>query len=82
MITTVQKWGNSQGLRLNREVLLAARIAVGDAVEVTARAGAITIAPAPPARGARDLRELVKRIPKNNKTVEVDWGVPAGKEVW
>ena len=33
MITKVQKWGNSQGLRLSKELLSDARIDVGDAVD-------------------------------------------------
>jgi hypothetical protein len=33
MITKVQRWGNSQGLRLSRELLSNAVLNVGDAVE-------------------------------------------------
>jgi antitoxin MazE len=36
MSTTVQKWGNSQGLRLAKHLLERPRIAVGDDVEVKA----------------------------------------------
>ena len=45
MVTKVQRWGNSQGLRLARQVLEDARIAVGDDVDVVARDGMIVIAP-------------------------------------
>ena len=83
MITKVQKWGNSQGLRLSKELLSGVEIGVGDAVEVTARDGAILIAPVRRARGRLDLRELVRRIPKGAaKAKEVDWGGPVGKEAW
>jgi antitoxin MazE len=82
MITKVQKWGNSQGLRLSKEMLSNVEIGVGDAVEVTARDGAILIAPVRRVRGRHDLRELVRRIPKNCKAAEVDWGGPVGKEAW
>ena len=34
MITKIQKWGNSQGLRLSNAVLSDADINVGDAVKV------------------------------------------------
>jgi antitoxin component of MazEF toxin-antitoxin module len=33
-------------------------------------------------RGGHDLRELVRRIPKDYKSEEVDWGYPVGREVW
>ena len=34
MVTKIQKWGNSQGLRLARQVLEDASISVGDDVDV------------------------------------------------
>jgi antitoxin MazE len=82
MITRIQKWGNSQGLRLARQVLEDAHISVGDEVDVTTRDGMIVIAAARRIRGKQNLQELVSRIPKNYKTEEVDWGEPVGREVW
>ena len=82
MVTKVQKWGNSQGLRLARQVLEEARISVGDPVDVSTRDGVIVIAPVRRVRGKQSLQELVSRIPRNYKTREVDWGKPVGKEDW
>ncbi|PKN61616.1 MAG: transcriptional regulator/antitoxin, MazE [Deltaproteobacteria bacterium HGW-Deltaproteobacteria-15] len=82
MVTKIQKWGNSQGLRLPKQVLEDARIAVGDDVDVTARDGMIVIAPARRVRGKQNLKELVSRIPENYEPGEMDWGGPVGKEVW
>jgi antitoxin MazE len=82
MVTKIQKWGNSQGLRLGKQVLEDARIAVGDSVDVAARDGVIVIAPVKRIRGKQSLQELVSRIPRNYKTREIDWGRPRGREVW
>jgi len=82
MVTKVQKWGNSQGLRLAKQVLEDARISVGDLVDVSTQDGVIVIAPARRVRGKQSLPELVSRIPKNYKTEEVEWGKPAGREDW
>jgi antitoxin MazE len=82
MITKIQKWGNSQGLRLSKELLSDADVHVGDSVEVAVRDGTILVAPVRRVRGRLDLRELVRRIPKHYKAEEVDWGRPVGKEVW
>jgi antitoxin MazE len=82
MVTKIQKWGNSQGLRLAKQVLQDARISVGDDVDVTARDGLIVIAPTRRIRGKRSLQELVSRIPKGYKPEAMDWGDPVGKEVW
>jgi antitoxin MazE len=82
MVTKVQKWGNSHGLRLSKEVLADAGISPGDEVDVKTRDGLIVIEPVRRVRGKRSLAELVSRIPKDYKPEEVDWGGPAGKEVW
>jgi antitoxin MazE len=82
MVTKVQKWGNSQGLRLAREVLEEAHISVGDPVNVSTRDGVIVIAPVKRIRGKQNLKELVSRIPKNYKPKEVEWGKPVGSEDW
>ncbi|MBN1103245.1 MAG: AbrB/MazE/SpoVT family DNA-binding domain-containing protein [Deltaproteobacteria bacterium] len=82
MVTKIQRWGNSQGLRLAKQVLEDARLSVGDDVEVTARDGLIVIAPARRIRGKRSLQELVSRIPKDYRSEEMEWGEPMGKEVW
>ena len=82
MVTKVQRWGNSQGLRLAKQVLEDARIAVGDDVDVSTRDGMIVIAPVRRVRGKQSLKELVSRIPKNYKAREMDWGKPVGGEAW
>jgi len=82
MVTKIQKWGNSQGLRLAKQVLEDAHISVGDDVDVTVREGLIVVAPARRVRGKRSLQELVSRIPEDYRTEETDWGQPLGREVW
>jgi antitoxin MazE len=82
MVTKIQKWGNSQGLRLAKRVLEDVHISVGDEVDVTTRDGLIIIAPARRIRGKRNLKELVSRIPQGYRAEEMDWGEPVGQEVW
>ena len=82
MITKVQKWGNSQGLRLSKAFLSDVAINVGDEVDVAVHDGTLIVTPVRRVRGGRDLRDLVRRIPKGLKTGELDWGAPSGREVW
>jgi len=82
MVTKIQKWGNSQGLRLALNVLDCAHLAVGDEVEICAKDGQIVITPLRRVRGKRDLGELLQRIPKDYRPGEVDWGKPSGGETW
>ena len=82
MVTRVQKWGNSQGLRFSRSVLAEARIDVGDQVRVSVQEGRIIVEPVSRVRGSHDLRALVARMPKDYQVEEADWGPPVGREVW
>ena len=80
MVSRVQKWGNSQGLRLPKQVLDLADIAVGEEVEIAVTNHQIIVKKA--ARPKFDIAELVSRIPKGYKAKEVAWGRPVGKEEW
>lgn len=82
MLTKIQKWGNSQGLRITKGLLSDAQIDVGDEVKVSVKDGAIIVTPARRARKKYNLRDLVVRIPKGHQSKETDWGDPVGKEVW
>jgi antitoxin MazE len=81
-MTRVQKWGNSQGVRLSKELLAAAQIQVGDAVAVAVRDGCVVVTPARRVRGGHDLAALVGRIAADYEPAELDRGEPAGNEVW
>ena len=82
MVTKVQSWGNSQGLRLSKQVLADAHVSVGDDVDVAVRDGAIVVTPVKRTQGKVNLRSLVARIPKGYRPDEADWGKPVGREVW
>ena len=82
MVTKIQKWGNSQGLRISKDLLQDAHLSVGDEVDVDVRDGVLIVAPVRQVRGKYTLEDLVRRIPKGYKPSAVDWGAPVGKEVW
>ncbi|NOZ78098.1 MAG: AbrB/MazE/SpoVT family DNA-binding domain-containing protein [Acidobacteria bacterium] len=82
MPTRIRKWGNSQGLRLPKNVLEEARVDVGDEVDLVVRDGAIVIEPVRKHRGRHRLEELVARIPEDYEGGEVSWGGPVGREDW
>lgn len=82
MLTTVKKWGNSQALRISKQMLSEVGLEVGDAVEIEVRDGAIVLTPVRPRRGAIRLEDLVAAIDGEYIPEEIDWGPPVGKEVW
>jgi len=82
MITRVQKWGNSQGVRLSKELLADADIEPGDTVDVSVHDGTLVVKPVRRVRGRLELAELVREIPTDYEPCEIDWGPPVGREVW
>jgi len=82
MLAKIQKWGNSQGLRLTKTLLKDANLGVSDEVDVSVKEGIIIVAPARRIRGRYTLKELVSRIPENYQTSEIEWGEAVGKEEW
>lgn len=82
MHTRIQKWGNSQGLRLTKDLLENADLDVGDEVDVSVKDGVLMITPIKKIRGKYRIEDLVARIPEDHESEEIDWGGPSGKEVW
>ena len=82
MVTKVQKWGNSQGLRIDKQLLEDACISIGDEVDVAVHEGVLVVAPVRKVRGKYSLKQLISQIPKDYHAEEVNWGKPVGKEAW
>ena len=81
MRAKIQKWGNSQGLRLPKSILEEASISIGDDVEIIAREGQIMVRPARARRRYR-LEDLVARMPADYQVEEEPFGKPVGREEW
>lgn len=82
MLTKIQKWGNSQGLRFTKAILEEANIEVGDEVEVSVHDGKIVVQPTQRVRGRYKIESLIAEIPAEYEVEEVDWGDAVGKEAW
>lgn len=80
MTAKIQKWGNSQGLRLAKHILEDSGIAIGDDVEIIIGENEIRIVKK--SRPKFILEEMVARMPKNYMVFEESFGKPAGNEAW
>ena len=80
MQTQVKAWGNSQGIRLPKEILQDAGIALNEILEVTVTNGVITLAKT---FKHKTLEERAAEFDgRLNLDGEYDWGEPVGREVW
>jgi antitoxin MazE len=85
--TTLQAWGNSQGLRLPKALLAALRLEAGARVEIelSPKKDAIIVKPVnPPSRirGRHRIEDLIAAMPENYNAAEFDWTGSSGREVW
>lgn len=81
MIAQVKTWGNSQGIRLSKELLALAGIKNNDFLEVELIEGNIVLKKVK--KNHRTLEERAKEYGgKLGPYEEFDWGEPVGRERW
>jgi antitoxin MazE len=80
MQTTVQKWGNSLGLRIPRSMTERLSVEAGTIVEIEVVGDQITIRPI--VRQACSLQELLAGVTDENMHAVVDFGASVGREDW
>lgn len=80
MLAKIQNWGNSQGLRLNKQLLEEAHLKIGEEVDVIVQNGEIIIKATSQVRGRYRLSELVAKMPDDYVPEEEYWGPAVGRE--
>lgn len=80
MITRVQKWGNSLGVRIPKTIASHAHVDEGTAVDVSIEDDRLVITPV--RKTAYRLKELLDRVTPDNVHGEIEFGGPVGREVW
>lgn len=79
MYTTIQKWGNSQGIRIPKQLLEALNLRESDRVEIGRKQDAIIIRKA--GMRHKTLEERLAGFKEPYEFSEWDTGAPAGNEV-
>jgi len=83
MTGTIQKWGNSNAVRLPKNILEELLLGENDKVEITEENDSIIIRKAVRKRRAKkSLEELFANYDGDYQCEEIDWGPPVGNEVW
>ena len=80
MLTKVQKWGNSLGLRIPKAFANDTKLDNDSLVEITLDKGRIIITPV--STPGLTLEELLAGVNKNNIHHEVNAGRAVGDEIW
>lgn len=87
MHTTLQRWGNSQGVRIPKDIVKSLGMRIGSelTIELSSDHSQITIRPAKdvrPVRGRHRIENLVASSSPDAFEGEHEWGEPRGKEAW
>ena len=77
----IQKWGNSQGIRIPKTVLKSLNLKQNDSVEIITNQDTIIIKKLNNKKHLT-LEERLKNFNGEYNAQEVDWGKPKGKEIW
>ena len=81
MTTTISKWGNSQGLRLPKDIVNSLHLAIGDMVNIFVENNKVIIEPIKKEKIVYDINALVAKIPKHYQTSEEIMS-HTGREEW
>ena len=79
MITKIQKWGNSLGVRIAKDLAAPLNLRPGTPVKLTRTRRGLMVEPT---RARPTLDELIKQITPQNRHQLSDWWQEVGREIW
>jgi antitoxin MazE len=80
MVTKIQKWGNSLGMRIPKSFAKEAAIEEGSSVDISLEGDSLVIRPVRAAQYR--LSELLSRVTEENRHEEISTGDTVGREMW
>jgi len=78
---SISKWGNSQGLRIPKEIIEALNINIGDKVRLFIEKNRLVLEPVKKKK-KYNISELVEKIPNNYTKEPEHFSEPMGREIW
>ena len=81
MTTTIQKWGNSQGVRIPKILLDSVNWSENEKIVIIVNNGKLVIEKANEHK-RKTIKELFENYNGDYEPTEIDWGEPQGEEIW
>ena len=81
MTAKISKWGNSQGLRVPKDIMEDLHLSIGDTVNITVENEKVIIEPIKNNKVKYNLNKLIAQIPSDYKTKE-EFTKTIGNEEW
>lgn len=80
-VLKIQKWGNSQGIRLPKKMLEMLDLKINDSVLIEEDVNCLKIRKVKNEK-RKTIKELFANYDGDYEKQEIDWGEPVGKEIW
>ena len=80
MTTTIQKWGNSQGIRIPKTILDAVKWTENEKIILVVDNEKIIMEKAKKKR--KNIKELFADYEGEYEPIEIEWGEAKGEEIW
>lgn len=80
MVTNIQNWGNSQGIRIPKSIMSELKLTNGQSVELVVEGDHLIIRKVD--NGRKTINELFENYNGDYVCSEVDWEESVGNEVW
>ena len=81
MTTNIQKWGNSQGVRIPKMILDSVNWSENENVVIIVDNGKLVNETAKEQK-TKNKKELFESYKGDYEPIEIDWGEPKGEEIW
>lgn len=81
MTTTIQKWGNSQGVRIPKVILDTVNWAEDEQIVILVQDNKLVIEKAREKK-RKNIKELFADYNEEYEPIKIDWGEPKGEEIW
>ncbi len=81
MQTQIKKWGNSQGIRIPKQILQKLDLKTSDLIDLSIEKDKLIIKKSKNHK-RKSIVELFANYEGEYKTQEIDWGEPMGDEIW
>ena len=82
MTSKIHKWGNSLAIRIPANLAKELHLSSGSSVEIKSTKAGALIVPIQVKQKKVSLSEMMRGITKEQLHEVVEWGKPAGKEIW
>lgn len=79
---SLQKWGNSAGIRIPKKVISKAHLKLGEDLALSIQGRTLVLTPVNGSIRKFKLEDILRDVTPKDVDGELGWGKPVGNEIW